>query len=126
MSDKIYKSGWSFKFDPEICQKCGGKCCIGESGYIWVKKEEIKKLAKLFGLSFDEFASKFLQKIGTRFTIKEKPFEDGLACVFFDENSRNCSVYELRPLQCRTFPFWEHFRGNFDELERECIGVSLI
>ncbi len=28
-------------------------------------------------------------------------------CVFFDANSRKCTVYNARPRQCRTWPFWQ-------------------
>ncbi len=43
---------------------------------------------------------------------------------FFDEKKLNCSIYEHRPKQCRTFPFWEYFKKNYNELEKECIGVK--
>jgi len=34
-------------------------------------------------------------------SLKEKLNKD---CIFWDSL---CTVYEARPLQCRTFPFWE-------------------
>jgi Fe-S-cluster containining protein len=34
-------------------------------------------------------------------SLKEKTNKD---CIFWDSG---CTVYEKRPLQCRTFPFWE-------------------
>ena len=87
--------GFSSEFDPSFCESCGGKCCTGESGYM-----------------------------GVRRSIKEKPYDDGFACIFFDEKDKNCSVYELRPKQCRTFPFWDYFKKNLKELRAECIGVK--
>jgi len=27
--------------------------------------------------------------------------------VFFDGKTRKCRVYQVRPRQCRTWPFWE-------------------
>lgn len=119
----ICNENFDFRFDESACEKCGGKCCTGDSGYIWASKDEISKMAEHFGFSFDEFCKIFTQKVGVKFSLKEKPFEDGFACIFFDEKARNCGIYELRPMQCRTFPFWEHFKENFEELERECIGV---
>ncbi|CUU75212.1 Uncharacterised protein [Campylobacter hyointestinalis] len=29
------KDGFKYGFDPSFCQICGGKCCTGESGYIY-------------------------------------------------------------------------------------------
>ena len=34
-------------------------------------------------------------------SLKEKVNKD---CIFWDSE---CTVYKARPLQCRTFPFWE-------------------
>jgi Fe-S-cluster containining protein len=38
---------------------------------------------------------------------------------------RLCKIYNSRPKQCRTFPFWEDFKNNTKELIKECPGVIL-
>ena len=43
-------------------------------------------------------------RIGVRKSLIE--YENG-DCVFFDNKTRKCNVYELRPRQCRTWPFWD-------------------
>lgn len=121
-----YKEGYSYCFDSSKCESCGAKCCIGESGYIYVDEERIKILQEYFSLSLEEVQEKFLIKVGARFSFKEKPYEKGWACIFFDEEKKNCSIYEIRPEQCRTFPFWPYFKKNFEELEQECIGVKAL
>ncbi|MBE2983744.1 YkgJ family cysteine cluster protein [Campylobacter sp. RM9344] len=120
------QDGFEWEFDPSFCEECGGKCCTGESGYIWIDEGESRLLAEHLGLNEDEFKEKFLIKVGKKFSIKEKSHEDGYACVFFDEINKNCSIYEFRPSQCRSFPFWDYFRKNLRELERECIGVKFL
>ena len=55
-------------------------------------------------LSSEEFEDQYTRKIGARRSLKE--FGNG-DCVFFDHDTRKCEVYELRPRQCRTWPFWE-------------------
>ncbi|ASM38593.1 MAG: YkgJ family cysteine cluster protein [Campylobacter sputorum] len=117
-------SEFDFTFDSGACKKCGGKCCTGESGYIWISKDEIFALCKHLNTSFDDFKHNYLIKVGFRFSLKEKNYNNGKACIFFDEENLNCSIYDFRPNQCKTFPFWSHFKNNFDELERECIGVK--
>ena len=107
-----------------MCQNCGGKCCVGESGYIWINEQEIANLSEFLGFSKEKFKEIFLFKVGQKFSINEKPYNGGFACVFFDEKQKNCGVYEFRPSQCRRFPFWEHFKDHFDELEQECIAVK--
>lgn len=123
MGKLIKQEGYDFAFDPEACQECKGRCCIGESGYIWVTPEEITALANGLNIQREKFINEYLLKIGYRYSIKEMIFDDGFRCVFFDTEKRMCSVYENRPTQCRTFPFWEHFKNNISEVEEECPGI---
>jgi len=120
----IKKDGFSFGFNPSACEECGGKCCIGESGYIWVNPLEIDKIARFLNLSSDEFKKFYLIKVGYKFSLKEKKLdENNYACIFFDEKNKNCSIYDVRPTQCRTFPFWDFFKTHIDEVKKECPGI---
>ena len=123
MCELMKKEGFSFAFDPKACEECGGGCCIGESGYIWITPSEIRSLYERLNLSRDEFINNYLTKIGYRYSIKELDFNGGFKCMFFDIDKKQCSVYENRPTQCRTFPFWEHFKNNIREVEEECPGI---
>lgn len=127
MSHILKQEGFDFVFDASLCASCEGNCCIGESGYIWISKDEILKLADFLKLSVEEFASKHLIKVGYKYSIKEKQLsKENFACHFFDVEKKQCSVYEYRPSQCRTFPFWEHFKNNKEEVFKECLAVQSI
>lgn len=123
MEELVTQDGFNFSFDPKACEECKGRCCIGESGYIWVNQNEIKTLANQLDIKVDEFINKYLLKIGYRYSIKEEIYNDGFRCIFFDTKKHLCSVYESRPQQCRTFPFWNHFKDNIREVEKECPGI---
>jgi Fe-S-cluster containining protein len=123
MQELIKQDGFKYAFNPKACEDCGGRCCIGESGYIWVTLQEIKGLCDSQNIPIDEFITKYLRKIGYRYSLKESKFGDGYRCVFFDTDKKQCSVYEYRPSQCRTFPFWDHFKNNIREVEEECPGI---
>ncbi len=123
----IKQEGFDFAFDSALCATCNGACCIGESGYIWISKDEINKLAVHLKLSIEEFSLKYLIKVGYKYSLKEVELEkENYACVFFDIEKRQCSVYEFRPSQCRTFPFWEYFKTNKQEVFKECLAVQSI
>ena len=47
----ITKEGFDFSFNPKACEECGGKCCTGESGYIWVNPLEMQKIANFLNIS---------------------------------------------------------------------------
>lgn len=122
----IFNKNFSYGFNENACKECGGKCCTGESGNIFANKEELKALREYLKLDEKEFASKYLKKVGFRMSFKEVKFEDGFACIFFDQVQKNCSIYDFRPMQCRTFPFWEYFKTHQEELKKECIGICYL
>ena len=119
----MQKEGFSYRFDPNACQSCGGRCCTGESGYIYLNSNEIEQIADLLGLEIDMFIKDYLYKKGYKYSIKEIKYQGSYECVFFDRENQHCSIYQARPLQCRTFPFWDYYKQRIDELKQECPGV---
>ncbi|AXX92826.1 zinc/iron-chelating domain-containing protein [Malaciobacter molluscorum LMG 25693] len=121
----LKQEGYNYCFDASECSSCKGNCCIGESGYIWITKDEIEKLAKHLDISLEEVRVKYLRKVGYKYSLKERQLSaDNFACIFFDTQKRQCSVYEVRPTQCRTFPFWEYFKNNEKEVYEECPAIK--
>jgi Fe-S-cluster containining protein len=118
------EDGYHYSFDPNACESCGGNCCTGESGYIYLNAAEMEKIADFLKLSLDAFAQEYLFKSGYKFSIKEKVVVAGSHdCIFFDRKINGCSIYPVRPTQCRTFPFWSYFKTHQEELRSECPGV---
>jgi len=93
-----YREGLRFK-----CTGCGD-CCTGAPGFVWVNKAEIALLAEQVELDVETFEKRYVRLIGIRKSLVEFPNGD---CVFFDGETRKCQVYDARPRQCRTWPFWE-------------------
>ena len=122
--DILSEIGYDFKFTPSACESCGGACCTGSSGYIWAKYPEIEEMSAFLKLSVEEFATMYLKKVKHRYSIIEKKLDDeNFACIFFNEKLMQCSIYPVRPRQCRTFPFWETFKKNTEEVKNECPGI---
>jgi uncharacterized protein len=94
-----YKDGLRFK-----CTGCGD-CCTGAPGFVWVNKEEIAALAAEVGMTEEAFEKKYVREVGVRKTLKER--KKSYDCVFLDAETRKCTVYNARPRQCRTWPFWD-------------------
>ncbi|QKJ23727.1 YkgJ family cysteine cluster protein [Poseidonibacter lekithochrous] len=127
MNNLIKQEGYPYGFDPSGCEACGGNCCIGESGYIWINPKEIEFLSKHLNITLDEVRIKFLEKKGYKYSIKEIQLDvNNYACTFFDLEKKQCSIYEARPIQCRTFPFWEYFKENVNEVYKECPAIKNI
>jgi hypothetical protein len=119
----IKKEGYPYAFNSDACATCQGRCCTGESGYIYVTKAEIFAIAKLLDMDVNEFGVKYLFKNGYKYSLKENKIEDSYECVFYDRESNGCKIYMARPQQCKTFPFWDYFKTHVDELKDECPGI---
>lgn len=117
------QDGFPYAFDPSACAGCGGRCCTGESGNIFVSPDEIGALAALLKMDESAFRLTYLEKRGYKFSLKERVVGLSHDCIFYDRAAGGCGVYEARPDQCRTFPFWDYFKTRVDELKRECPGV---
>jgi Fe-S-cluster containining protein len=125
MQDIMRKDGFSFGFDPSACFSCEGNCCIGESGYIWSTPKEIDDMAEFLGLKREDFVIRYTKKVGYRTSLKELMIRDSFHCIFFDASKKGCQIYPVRPKQCRTFPFWDHFKDNVEEVVKECPGIII-
>lgn len=119
----IRKKGYPYAFDPSACASCGGRCCIGESGNIFVSAVEIRAMSGFLQMEEASFRSKYLEKRGYKFSLRERQVGTSHDCVFYERETQGCAVYAARPMQCRTFPFWEYYRTRVDALKRECPGI---
>ncbi|NOQ29745.1 MAG: YkgJ family cysteine cluster protein [Helicobacteraceae bacterium] len=120
------QEGYKYSFNPSACKECAGKCCTGESGFIYIDAKEIEGIVTFLDIDKSIFLNMFTITNGSRVSLKEKIFEDSYDCIFFDREVMGCSIYEARPIQCRTFPFWGYFKNQIDELKEECKGVSCV
>ncbi len=125
MSAIVKKDGFSYAFDTNACNSCAGRCCSGESGYIYVSKNEVEKISKLLDLEIRDFVKKYLFKKGYKYSIKEIEHNGAHECIFYDRDANGCKIYEARPTQCITFPFWDYYKMRVDELKEECPGIVM-
>lgn len=120
MHDLIRKAGFPYAFDPAACAGCGGRCCTGESGNIYLDKAEITAMAAHLELSEAAFVGGYMEKRGYRLALREIRRGDSHDCIFYENG---CRVYAVRPAQCRSFPFWEYYQTRVTELKEECPGI---
>ncbi len=106
-----YEDGLRFE-----CTQCGA-CCSGEPGYVWVSTEEITAMADEMQMTVDAFEHKFVRQVGTQQSLVEYPDGD---CILLDPDTRKCSVYAARPVQCRTWPFWDSNLNKPKEWKETC------
>ncbi len=102
------------------CTACG-QCCR-QGGYVFIDAGEARSIAELLGITKEEFLRLYSERFQGSLRLKgdyNKP------CIFLENTS--CTVYDKRPSQCRTFPFWgENFKysGRLREIKSFCRGIK--
>ena len=105
------------------CQRCGS-CCTGAPGYVWLQTEEAAAIAARLGMESAGFLSRYTRRAFGGLSLREEA--DG-RCVLFESGS-GCRAYEVRPRQCRTWPFWARIVATPTAWEREaadCPGMGV-
>lgn len=122
------------------CSQCGN-CCTGPEGYVWISSTEIHRLSEHLGIPTDQVIKDYCRKIGKKFSLKEVRNARGeYDCIFLKEMKapstngskvmhtiRACTIYEVRPLQCRTWPFWDgnlSSPGAWERAGERCHGMN--
>lgn len=100
-----------------------GKCCVsrGEYGYVYLTLLDRKRLASFLNIPTRDFTRKYCHQHEGWFYLKDQ----GEQCRFL--KNRRCTIYEARPTQCRTWPFWpENMKAKAWKIEVEnyCPGVG--
>lgn len=114
------------------CQEsCGGKCCTanwnGKASFVFLTYTDIRRLMRFLKKPPSEFVE-YGEFTSTRFTDKTTHqyfLKNNVpSCQFLKDGK--CSVYEARPTQCRTFPFWpENMEANnWEKLVEFCPGIG--
>jgi Fe-S-cluster containining protein len=120
-----YADGLNF-----TCTQCGN-CCTGAPGSVWITKEEIARLAEHLKLSAKEVIQKYCHRLGGKLSLQERrnPSHGGYDCIFLkdDGSHRSCTIYPVRPLQCRTWPFWSSTLATpkaWETAAKRCHGMN--
>ena len=105
MADEWYADGLRFQ-----CTQCGN-CCTGPEGAVWFTEEEGRRMADRVGLDESTFLRRHARRLAPGWSLKERKTAYGFDCVFLDRDTipgkAVCGLYDARPTQCRTWPFWK-------------------
>ena len=107
--DKDRPSSW-IQYKQSFCRKCIGTCCTMP---VEVKAEDLLRLQKISVDDLEGGRRKLVTRLKKEgliqsyrestqlFMLSQRPNGD---CLFLDEKTRLCQVYEARPNVCREFP----------------------
>lgn len=121
------------------CTSCGN-CCSGAPGSVAFTDDEARAMAGTLGLDLGEFMAQYTHVIPEGRSLREVRTppghgpagrREGYDCILLDRETvpgkAICSVYESRPEQCRTWPFWKSVIRSpktWRAATRDCPGMD--
>ncbi|MBA4694906.1 MAG: YkgJ family cysteine cluster protein [Candidatus Poseidoniales archaeon] len=116
---------WWMDGVPFQCQPDCGKCCDEPGGIVYLRPDDARIMASHHQMGVQEWLDRDCrQTIDGRWILKSDPITD--ICIYLDENKK-CTVYQARPAQCKSFPFWaENVRSerSWKRTVSECPGLD--
>lgn len=111
----------NFYFNCTLC----GNCCYGP-GNVYFTERDLKNIKKFLMLENTKW-KEFLQKLNLQKKNELYIYQVKSQCIFLEQNHR-CKIYPVRPLQCRSFPFWPSIfssQNTISQLIESCPGSYL-
>ena len=86
------------------CDKCVAYCCsIYER--VQVTPKDVRRLAAHFNVTTEVAVARFSKRNGKERILRRRADRlFGQACMFLNQETRKCTVYNARPDVCRKFP----------------------
>ncbi|MFH0763344.1 MAG: YkgJ family cysteine cluster protein [Candidatus Omnitrophota bacterium] len=93
----------------EVCLKCRGCCRFAEADSVWLPcllDEEVVVLADNAAIpAVSVSAAKRIMPVAN-------PAGEGFLCPFLNSKDNKCAIYDIRPFECRLYPFLLNLRGS--------------
>ena len=107
--------------------KCQGSsnCCVsrGNYGFVYLSNVDLNRLSKFFKIKKNEFIKRYCDLTNNFLHLKE--VRKNGDCIFL--HNKKCSIYTARPIQCRTWPFWNdnmNAKKWNSEIAKFCPGIG--
>ncbi len=115
--EKFYAKGLRFE-----CTGCGN-CCKLDGGKVFVTAKEAETIAAFLHITEEEFHQRYIaDREQGKYVLKDGDADN---CIFLKNN--RCEIYEVRPIQCKTFPFWhENIKSlyRWKIIAQDCPGIN--
>lgn len=96
--------------------------CCDQKGYVYLTEKDMANAAKFVGMTVQSFESKYVYRTKHLLRLR-KPQKS--QCHFLLQGG--CSIHPVKPVQCRTFPFWPELvksRKEWTLAGRYCPGIG--
>ena len=102
------------------CTGCG-RCCLND-GEVWMDGGEFNEVADFMNISLATLMDDYTDMISGGWAKMKNyvsPITNQDKCIFLAEDNKECTIYSVRPNQCRTYPWWPRLLFNDSNWKEE-------
>jgi Fe-S-cluster containining protein len=106
------------------CTRCGRCCATAGDYYVFLDAGEAERIRAHLRLSAAWFRRRYLERLDDDTQVLAASADE--RCIFLGPDGA-CRIYPVRPLQCRTYPFWPEVvasRRAWQQEARRCEGIN--
>lgn len=112
---------------PFACTECG-KCCQ-VNGDVFLSPDDTSRMSEHLNVTSTEFAERYAQRevegwVQLRDRSEEEKQNGEKGCIFLGADGKTCGVYEARPVQCRTYPFFPRMLRTPEAWNAEVVATD--
>lgn len=103
------------------CQPGCIRCC-DQHGFVYITENDLLRIARWFGMTPAAFERKHVYRTARQLRLRKPRYSQ---CSFLNVNG--CGIHPVKPVQCRTYPFWPELVEHRDVWEhegRKCPGIG--
>jgi len=82
-------------------------------------------IAQFRGMELGIFADSYVRAAYGKLSLQDRLIDGEHICCMFDHYANKCTIYDLRPSQCRTFPYWKSYKEEYMDLVDYCPGIVI-
>lgn len=100
----------------------GCTACCDVPGFVYITEDDLRRIAAYLRMKPAEFESRYVYRTRHRLRLR-KPRSSQCHFLLAD----GCAVHEVKPVQCRLFPFWPELvedRDAWQRAGRRCPGIG--
>jgi hypothetical protein len=84
-------------------------------------------IAAFLAVSAEQVMSSYVRSVRGQYSLKERPGSRDCLFLVADDTAGRCAIYPVRPMQCRTWPFWACNLSDpnaWSQAARRCGGIN--
>ncbi len=120
-ANNIQQTALQFECQPGCVQ------CCDRNGFVYITEDDLRRISAFLGMTEAAFEAKFVYRTARQLRLRKPRHSQ---CHFLHKNAGGggrCTIHPVKPVQCRTYPYWPElieYRDVWNHEAKKCPGIN--